>query len=111
MACNVSMGKNEREGSGPSSKIDACFAVLCRLDRTYRDDVRVDDIDQTADDDDEITTIRWITEIILERETSRRDGVDRSASIGGRRVTTLTWNAAIFRTNSMAKIAVKTMFK
>ena len=39
-----------------------------RLDRTYRDNVRVDDIDETADDNDEITTVRWITEIILERE-------------------------------------------
>ena len=45
---------------------DVHRSIAYPSDSTDRDDVTVDDIDQTANDDDEVTAIRWIAEVILE---------------------------------------------
>lgn len=41
-------------------------------DNTHCDDVTVDNVDQTSDDNDEITTVRRITEVILDRQPSSK---------------------------------------
>lgn len=77
------------------------------LRATYGDEVRVDDVDQAADHDDEITAIRRITEVVL-RERERAETSEDSGCVA---VRTRQWNAAIFRIDSQAKMAVKTMFR
>ena len=46
-------------------------SVLWPSHSTDRDDVTVDDIDQAANDDDEVAAIRWIAEVILETNEQR----------------------------------------
>jgi hypothetical protein len=63
----------------PANEENRSNAHHDQSDNTHRDDVTIDNIDQTADDDDEITTVRWITEVILERRETIKANPSRSS--------------------------------